>query len=60
MDKKKYSISMNKKEGCKGSRNVMGSTDMGIPAFKQKPKNLEKLSAISTDRKKVMGKDKYS
>lgn len=57
MDKKKYS---SKREGNKGSKSVMGCTDMGIPAFNQKPKNLEKLSAIATERKKIKGSDKYS
>jgi hypothetical protein len=40
---------------------AVGTTDMGIPPFTQKPKNIEKLhTSASIDKKSKHGTDKYS
>jgi hypothetical protein len=57
--KKKCSNSTMQKNYAKTTK-AIGSTDMGIPPFNQKVKNLHKLSAVASDRKKVKGTDKYS
>lgn len=43
-----------------GKVRTMGKTDMGIPPFNQKPKNIHKLSNIARDCKKIKGSDNYS
>lgn len=57
--KKKCSDSKMQKNYAKTTK-AIGSTDMGIPPFNQKVKNLHKLNAIASDKKKVKGNDKYS
>jgi hypothetical protein len=37
-----------------------GKTSMGIPPMNQKAKNIQKLSSMAKDSKKVKGSDKYS
>lgn len=43
-----------------GGKSTPGSKDMGIPPFKQKAKNVHKLSAIAKDCKGRKGSDTYS
>lgn len=59
MDKKKYGASSMGKKSMGKATCKMGTTSMGIPPANQKVRNLEKLSSIATDRKKISGKDKY-
>lgn len=59
MKSEKTSLNYSTKRNMKGGK-AMGKTDMGIPPFTQKPKNLEKLSVIAkTYKGKKRGSDKY-
>lgn len=56
-------FSTSRKSAMKGSKGgkAPGKTDMGIPAFSQKVKNLEMLSNVAkTCKGKMRGTDKYS
>lgn len=55
----KTSINFNMKPMA-GTNSTPGSKNMGIPPFKQKAKNVQKLSSMAKDCKKVKGTDKYS
>lgn len=43
-----------------GGKPMPGSKDMGIPPFTQKARNVQKLSTIAKDCKRMKGSDKYS
>lgn len=55
----KTSINFNMKP-IAGTNSTPGDKNIGIPPFKQKAKNVQKLSSMAKDCKKVKGTDKYS
>jgi len=59
MKSEKTSLNFSTKRNMKSGKS-MGKTDMGIPPFTQKPKNVQMISAIAkTSKGKMRGSDKY-
>lgn len=57
--KEKTDIKFNMSSKIDRGKATVGKTDMGIPPFTQKVRNLHKLSNIASDNKRSKGTDQY-